>query len=126
MGVYDWDAIDVEFADDSIGETRSLEAGGMTVAFERLKAGFSTAALAKGLPGDACQCPHWGVVLKGRLRLTTATGDELVEAGSAYHLAPGHNVTVEEDCEVVEFSPAADRRRTLEHFEKTAAALLGA
>jgi hypothetical protein len=126
MGVYTWNSTDVEFAEDSIGETRAVDAGDMTVSFERLKAGFSTAPLAKGLPDDACQCPHWGVVVKGRMRITTASGEEIAEAGSAYYLAPGHNVTMEEDCDVVEFSPAAARRVTAEHFEKTAAALMGA
>ena len=125
MAVYGREQIDVEFAEDSVGETRAIDAGEMTISFERLKAGFSTAPLARGLPGDACQCPHWGVILKGRLRITTAAGDEFAEAGAAYYMAPGHNVTAEEDCELVEFSPVAGRRATLEHFEKSAAALLG-
>jgi hypothetical protein len=126
MGVWNRDQVEIEFADDSVGETRALDAGDITVSFERLKAGFSTTPLAVGLPGDACQCPHWGVVLKGRIRITTDAGDEIAEAGSAYYMAPGHNVTVEEDCELVEFSPVEARRVTLEHFEKAAAALLGA
>ena len=45
MAVYDREQIDVEFAEDSVGETRAIDAGEMTISFERLKAGFSTAPL---------------------------------------------------------------------------------
>jgi hypothetical protein len=31
--------------------------------------------------------------------------EEIVEAGQAYHLAPGHNAIVEEDAELVEVTP---------------------
>jgi quercetin dioxygenase-like cupin family protein len=66
------------------------------------------------------------VVVKGRIRILTEGGEELVRAGDAYYMAPGHNVVVDEDCELVEFSPVEERRVTLEHFEKSAAALTGA
>ncbi len=123
MSVYTRESVEVEFADESVGETRAVDAGAMTISFERLKAGFSTEPLAVGLPGDSCQCPHWGVVLSGRIRVLGSGGGEVVEAGSAYYLPPGHNVVVDEDCELVEFSPVADRAATLEHFERRAAEL---
>lgn len=126
MSVYRWDGIPVEFADESIGETRSVRTGDMTLSFERLKAGFTTEPFAKGLPDDCCQCPHWGIVLEGRITIRSAAGDETVEAGSAYHMAPGHNVIVEEDVSLVELSPAHDRQVTLEHFERMAVELMQA
>lgn len=123
MGVYWRESVPVEFADESVGETRAVEAGAMTISFERLKTGFSTVPLARGLPSDSCRCPHWAVVLRGKIRLLGSGDGELVEAGSAYYLAPGHNVLVEEDCEVVEFSPTAERAATLERFERRAVEL---
>ena len=99
-----------------VAESRTLDAGGMTIAFERLSAGVETAPLFAGLPDDACQSPHWGYLLRGRFRVIRPDGaEEVVEAGQAYYLPPGHNVVVEQDTEAVEFSPAEDRRRTMEH-----------
>jgi hypothetical protein len=116
MIAHSWNDIPVEMAMPPLAETRTIEGGGMTIAFERLSAGIETAPLFKGLPGDACQSPHWGYVLTGRARVIGADGEELVlEAGQAYYLAPGHNVVIEEDCEFVEFSPAAARAETMEH-----------
>ena len=34
-------------------------------------AGTDFGPLLKGLPNDRCPCPHWGYVLKGRLRVDT-------------------------------------------------------
>jgi hypothetical protein len=88
----------------------------MTLAFERLRAGVETAPLYKGLPDDACQSPHWGYVISGRLRVVATDGsEETVDAGQAYYMAPGHNVIVEEDALIVEFSPAHERTKTMQH-----------
>ena len=113
----------LEHQDEAV-ETRSVDAGGMTIAFERLSAGIETAPLFAGLPDDACQSPHWGYLLRGRLRIVAADGaEEVVAAGQAYHLPPGHNVVVEEDAELVEFSPAEARRATMEHVAARLAAV---
>jgi hypothetical protein len=125
MGVYRRESVELEFADDSLGEVRGVDAGGITISFEQLRAGFTTEPLAKGLPGDACTCQHWGYLLKGRFRILTAAGEEVVEAGQAYHMEPGHNVVIDQDVELVEFSPTGERRRVGEHFMANAAALVG-
>ena len=39
-----------------------------------LSSGVDTTALFEGLEGDLCQCPHWGYLLAGRLRMHTADG----------------------------------------------------
>ena len=88
--------------------------GDMNVAFEGFPAGMDTRPLFEGLPHDRCQCPHWGMVLKGRLRILYADREEVLTAGEAYYLPPGHNVVVEEDCEVVEFSPKGEYDKTLQ------------
>jgi hypothetical protein len=68
------------------------------------------------LPDGRCPCPHWGYVIKGRLRVKYASHEEVLCAGQVYYLAPGHIPVVEEPLEIVEFSPSAD-------YEKTTAAL---
>ncbi|MEW6583873.1 MAG: hypothetical protein AB1416_14055 [Actinomycetota bacterium] len=123
MIAHSWEDTPVEVAMPPVAETRTVEGGGMTIAFERLAAGVETAPLFRGLPDDACQSPHWGYVLTGRLRVVATGGDEVVlHAGQAYYLAPGHNVVVEEDCELVEFSPAQARAATMEHAARALAA----
>jgi hypothetical protein len=116
MPVYSREDVPLEFELEGVGATRAIDEGGLTIAFERLRAGVDTTPIYRGLPGDACQSRHWGYVVSGRLRIIRADGtEETVAAGQAYYMPPGHNVVIEEDAEVVEFSPAAERARTMEH-----------
>ena len=115
MPAYTQEQVPIEFEVD-VAQTRTVDHGGMTLAFERLSAGVETAPIYKGLPDDACQSAHWGYLVEGRLRIVLGDGtEEQVAAGQAYYLPPGHNVVVEEDALVVEFSPAEDRARTMAH-----------
>jgi hypothetical protein len=115
MPAYSQEQVPIEFEAD-VAQTRTIDHGGMTIAFERLSAGVETAPLYKGLPGDACQSPHWGYLISGRLRVLSTDGsEESIAAGQAYHLPAGHNVVVEEDALAIEFSPTHDRARTMEH-----------
>jgi hypothetical protein len=91
--------------------------GGMSVGYISLPEGTDMGPALKGLEGDACQCPHWGYLLKGRLRILTADGEEYYEAGQAYYWGPGHVPVAMEDCEFVEFSPTDDFQRVLEHVK---------
>ncbi len=70
--------------------------------------------LLKGLPDDLCQCPHWGYVVRGRFRVRYGGREEIVTAGDAYHIPPGHVSIYEEDTEVVEFSPKHEYQTMLE------------
>jgi hypothetical protein len=89
--------------------------GPYTVGFETYTADAELAPLFVGLPDDRCQCPHFGYVMKGRLKFTFADGtQELYEGGDAYYAAPGHVPTLYAGTEVVEFSPTADLQKTLE------------
>ena len=94
--------------------SRQEQWGEMNVAIETAPAGMDTRPMFKGLSGDACQCPHWGYVIKGRARVIYPDREEVLEAGDAYYLEPGHNLVVEEDGEIVEFSPAGDYQKTME------------
>lgn len=103
--------------------SRDTEWGEMNLAFEAFPAGMDTTPLFKGLPDDRCQCPHWGYLLTGRIRVTYADHQEVITAGEAYYLPPGHNVLVEEDCEIVEFSPKGEYQQTMAVATRNMAAL---
>lgn len=82
-----------------------------------LPAGMDISPLLQGLPGNLCQSPHWGYVLKGRLTTTYADGTQEVTAASdLFYWPPGHTVTVEEDAEVVLFSPQHEHTEVIDHM----------
>jgi hypothetical protein len=88
---------------------------GYTVGFETYSAHADLAPMFVGLPDDRCQCPHWGLVVKGRLIYHYADGTtDDVRAGETYHARPGHTPELYPDTEVVEFSPTDELARTLE------------
>jgi hypothetical protein len=105
---------------------RQAEWGDMNVAIERFAAGVDTAPIFKGLPDDRCQCPHWGYVLRGRVRIRYADHEEVVSAGDAYYLPPGHTTHFDEDTEIVEFSPKGEYQKTLEVAGRNVAAMQAA
>ena len=86
-------------------EGRYVELGDWTVSYETFRVDVDPGPLYRGLPDDRCQCPHWGVVLSGRLVMRYADHDETFTAGDAYYIAPGHLPLVFEGASVVEFSP---------------------
>jgi hypothetical protein len=66
------------------------------------------------LPDDRCQCDHWGYLFEGSFRVTYTDGqDEVVHAGEAYHLRPGHFFQSIEPVELIELSPVEEHDRTL-------------
>ena len=95
------------------------------VGFETYKEEFDLAPLLKGLPDDMCQCPHYGYVLKGRMRVRYANREEVVEAGDAYYMEPGHSPIMEAGTEIVEFSPKDEYQKTMEVAERNFRHVLG-
>ena len=96
-------------------EGRSIDSGEMRIAFESMPSQFPPdESPFKGLPDDRCQCDHWGYLLKGSFRVTYKDGpEEVVRAGQAYHLRPGHFVQTLEPVELVEISPVEEHDRTM-------------
>jgi hypothetical protein len=86
-------------------EGRYVDLGGYTVSYETFKRDVDPAPLFAGLPDDRCQCPHWGIVVTGRVVFRYPDREETFEAGDAYYGAPGHLPLVFAGTEVVEFSP---------------------
>jgi len=94
-------------------EGRYIELDGYTVAYETHKVDIDPAPLFQGLPGDRCQCPHWGVVMKGRMVFRYPDHDETFEAGDAYYGAPDHLPLLFAGTEIVEFSPSVELQQTM-------------
>ncbi len=103
-------------------ELRTQDFGEMKVGFVRLPKGADLRPAVKGLPGDLCPCPHWGYMLKGRVRMHTAAGPETYVAGQAFYWAPGHAPEALEDSEYVDFSPREEFAAVLEHVMAQAGA----
>lgn len=99
--------------DESEIEGRYAELAEYTVGFETFRADTDPAPLFAGLPDDRCQCPHWGVVLKGRIVFRYADHDEEFNTGDAYYGAPGHLPLLFAGTEIVEFSPTKELQATM-------------
>lgn len=82
-----------------------------------LAKGVDTTPLFEGLENDLCQCPHWGFVLKGMITTTDASGkQETVAADDLFYWPPGHNVRVDEDANIVMFSPEHEHTQVINHM----------
>lgn len=99
-------------------ELRKREIGGnMSVSFVQFAKGTDMTPAFKGMPDDLCPCPHWGYVLKGRVKMHTPDGEEIYEAGDAFYWAPGHAPEALEDCEYVDFSPTSEFDAVIDHVK---------
>ena len=96
-------------------EFRKQSVGSMSVAFVRAQKGADLRPALKGLPDDLCQCPHWGYVLKGKVRMHTKSGHQDFEVGQAFYWAPGHAPEMLEDSEYVDFSPTDQLDEVIHH-----------
>jgi hypothetical protein len=92
---------------------RYVELDGYTVSFEVFHTDMDPAPLFRGLADDRCQCPHWGVVVSGALRVRYADHEETFTAGDAYYIRPGHLPHPAAGTEVVEFSPTEALRESM-------------
>lgn len=108
---------DVPIAIEGNGvELRMRPEGALTVAFVRLPAGAHLGPALRGLPDDLCPCPHWGYILKGRVRMHTKDGASEYVAGQAFYWAPGHAPEAVEDSEYVDFSPTEEFKKVIDHI----------
>jgi hypothetical protein len=101
---------------------RGADWGGLRSMIVSLPAGADVVSLLKGLPNDQCTCPHWGYVLRGRMRVIYDDGEELMQAGDLMYIPPGHVPIVEEDIEFLEFSPPTEHEAVLDVVKRNAAA----
>jgi hypothetical protein len=82
-----------------------------------MAAGTDLAPLLQGLDGHACQSAHWGYVISGDLTVTYTNGtEEPCTGGDVFHWPAGHSVRVEQDAELILFSPQDDHGPVIEHI----------
>ncbi len=110
-------ATDLPIAHEALGEMiRGTDWGGMTSAYMEYPVGLDFTPLLEGLEGDLCQCPHWGYVIEGRIRVTYQDGtEEFVSGGELYYWPAGHTIVVEEAVRMVEFSPHDEMSQVVAH-----------
>ena len=99
--------------DEPVIEGRYVDLGEYTVAYETHKADLDPSPFFRGLPENRCQCPHWGVVNRGKIIFRYVDHDETFQAGDAYYGAPGHLPLIFANTELVEFSPTGALNETM-------------
>ena len=84
-----------------------------TVDFVTIRESHSLASLLTGLPGDSCQCPHWGYMLAGKVTVSYPDHEEVYQAGDAFYMTPGHVPAAEAGSEFIQFSPRQELADTV-------------
>ena len=86
-------------------EDRGADIDGYNVIFTSIREDWDLAPVLEGLPGDSCQCPHWGYVTAGRMTVRYIDREEIIEPGDAFYMPPGHVPSAVAGTEIVMFSP---------------------
>jgi hypothetical protein len=95
-----------------------------TVSFELAAHEEDPSPLFTGLPDNACQARHWGVVLEGTLVIRyTDNSEDIVEAGEAYYSPPGHLPLLKTGTRLIEFSLTDELDETMEKVMVNVAAI---
>jgi hypothetical protein len=97
--------------------------GAIGAEYFSLATGTDLAPLLAGLDGDACHAPHWGYVIKGQVVVTyTDGGTESCSTGDVFHWPAGHSVRVDDDAELILFSPQDSHGAVMDHIASKLAA----
>jgi hypothetical protein len=102
------------------GPVIALEAShdDITMGFTTFKEQTDMTPILASLPSKSCQCPHWGVLTKGRATVRYDDGSaEVIEPGDAYYMTRGHVPVFEAGTELVMFSPADELKATDEAIQ---------
>ena len=91
--------------------------GRMSGEYFSLGAGTDIAPLLKGLKDDSCQAPHWGYMIAGELVVTYTDGRiDTCREHDLFYWPPGHSVRVEQDADVILFSPQTEHIEVMDHM----------
>jgi hypothetical protein len=89
-----------------------------------LAAGTDIKPLLQGLEDDACDAPHWGYLISGTVVVAYSDGtEETCRGGDLFYWPPGHSVRVEDDAEVILFSPEVEHSAVMAHMGKALEAM---
>ena len=112
-----WDDLKPELEGPGVG-IRRMDAGGLAICLIRLDAGQRTDPLFAGLPDNRCQCAHWGYIIRGTMRVHSASGARDFEAGEAYYWEPGHNLEAVTNAEYVEITRSDEYDALMAHCRR--------
>ena len=100
--------------------------GGMVVSYNEYPKGMDGSPLLQGLKNNSCQCPHWGYMIQGVMRIKYDDGtEEVLNAGDVFYLPAGHNGIIDEDTKVIEFNPEKEFGELGKHIAKKMAEMNG-
>ena len=102
-----------------VGEirTKGEDWGEQCVRHIDLPAGADLRPLLRGLPGDRCDCPHWGYILEGSINVQYADGTiDVNRAGDLYYWQGGHTGWTHAGVVFIELSPALEIKPVLAHL----------
>jgi mannose-6-phosphate isomerase-like protein (cupin superfamily) len=112
--------------DFGIAEDRSEDLGGYTANFVSILTDHDLGPMLAGLPGGHCSCPHWGYVVKGELTVRHGDREEVIGAGEAFYMPPGHVPAATAGSEFVQFSPTDQLQAVEAEIAKAMAQMRGA
>jgi hypothetical protein len=88
--------------------------GELDVAVETMAGGRDPSALFhRAFPDGRCPVPHWGYLVRGTMRIKYPDHEELISAGEAWYMPPGHIPTTEADIENVVFTLAGEYEKLM-------------
>jgi hypothetical protein len=92
--------------------------GVMGAEYFTMAKGADLAPLLEGLRGDMCDSAHWGFVINGVVTVTYSDRTtEECSTGDLFHWPAGHSVRVEEDADLILFSPQSEHTPVIEHIK---------
>ncbi len=91
------------------GLMRSVKAGEMQIGDVWAHIPIDYTDAYAGFPDGMCPYTHYGYVIEGQIRVRYLDGEEeVISAGSAYHLTPGHILSYDEPSHHLEFNYDAE------------------
>src|SRR3954451_16928724 len=107
-------------------EVGTADLDGYTVNFLHFAAPVDMNQMLRGLPGNVCPCPHWGIVTDGRMVVRYADHEDTAETGHVFYMAPGHVPDYAAGTRLIQFSPTEEMKIVDEVITRNAQALQGA
>ncbi len=92
-------------------EVGTAELDGYSATFLHVIEDVDMTLMLRGLPGDVCPCPHWGVVTEGRMLVRYADHEEVVGAGDVFYMPPNHVPVYEPGTRLILFSPSEEMKQ---------------
>jgi hypothetical protein len=94
-----------------------VASGAIGAEYFTMATGTDLAPLLEGLADDACHGPHWGYMIAGDVVVSYTDGSsERCSTGDLFYWPPGHSVRVENDAQIVLFSPQAEHGAVMDHI----------